>query len=116
MKFLSREVNIKVESTLSPFTNSLNLGDQLAMPIAHKQGNFQITNNLLKKIQDNNQIAFTYVEENGNTLNGSIANIAGIFNESKNILGMMPHPERAADPILSSQDGIKIFKSLFGAR
>ena len=116
VKFLSREVNIKVESTLSPFTNSLNLGDQLAMPIAHKQGNFQITNNLLKKIQDNNQIAFTYVEENGNTLNGSIANIAGIFNESKNILGMMPHPERAADPILSSQDGVKIFKSLLGAR
>jgi len=82
------------------------------MPIAHKQGNFQISDDGLKQLQDNNQIAFTYHQKEGGSPNGSVGDIAGIFNEKKNVLGMMPHPERAAEDMLASQDGLKIFQSL----
>jgi len=112
VKFLSREVNLSVESTSSPFTQNLAKGDLLKMPIAHKQGNYQITDEALKQIQDKDQIAFTYYQKDGGSPNGSVANIAGVFNEKKNVLGMMPHPERAAENILSSQDGLKIFESI----
>lgn len=115
VKFLSRDVTLKVESSTSPFTAGLELGERLVMPMAHKQGNYQISDDGLMKLQDHDQIAFTYMEASGDSPNGSTANIAGIFNEGKNVLGMMPHPERAADPVLSSQDGMKIFESLLGA-
>lgn len=112
VKFLSREVTLKVSSNSSPFTKELNIGDLLKMPIAHKQGNFQISDDGLKQLQDNNQIAFTYHQKEGGSPNGSVGDIAGIFNEKKNVLGMMPHPERAAEDMLASQDGLKIFQSL----
>ena len=115
VKFLSREVTLSVASTLSPFTQELAVGDLLKMPIAHKQGNYQIDVDGLKQLQDNDQIAFTYHQKDGASPNGSISNIAGIFNENKNVLGMMPHPERAADEILASQDGLRIFKSILSA-
>tara|TARA_B100000029_G_C17163916_1_gene810691 strand:+ start:82 stop:696 length:615 start_codon:yes stop_codon:yes gene_type:complete len=115
VKFLSRDVTLKVESVQSPFTKELKLNDHLTMPMAHKQGNYQTSEDGLKKLHDNDQIAFTYVQHDKGSPNGSIANIAGIFNKEKNVLGMMPHPERAADPVLSSQDGLKIFNSLLGA-
>lgn len=115
VKFLSRDVTLKVESVQSPFTKDMELNDHLTMPMAHKQGNYQTSEDGLKKLQDNDQIAFTYVQYDKGNPNGSIANIAGIFNKEKNVLGMMPHPERAADPVLSSQDGLKIFNSLLGA-
>ena len=72
----------------------------------------QISDDGLKQLQDNEQIAFTYHQKNGGSPNGSVGNIAGVFNAQKNVLGMMPHPERAADEILASQDGLKIFKSI----
>ena len=78
------------------------------MPIAHKQGNYYANSELLAQLKDNNQIAFKYT----NNPNGSCDDIAGIFNDKKNILGMMPHPERAAENILGSKDGIKIFESM----
>ena len=115
VKFLSREVTLSVESTSSSFTKELSKGDLLKMPIAHKQGNYQISDDGLKQLQDNEQIAFTYHQADGKSPNGSVANIAGIFNAKKNVLGMMPHPERAADEILASQDGLRIFKSILSA-
>ena len=87
------------------------------MPIAHNEGNYFGNNDLIKKLEDNNLIAFKYcdiegkVEKKSNP-NGSLNNIAGILNESKNILGMMPHPERLVDPILSGEDGSMMFESL----
>jgi len=83
------------------------------MPIAHKQGNYIADSDTLKKLQDENRIAFKYKTTNGNSNpNGSILNIAGILNEQKNVLGMMPHPERACENILGSNDGEIIFKSI----
>ena len=79
------------------------------MPIAHKQGNYFANKELIKDLESNNQIAFKYKYKNPN---GSISNIAGILNKQKNVLGMMPHPERAAESILGSSDGLSIFKSM----
>ena len=78
------------------------------MPIAHKQGNYFADDNLLKQLKDNNQIAFKYMDNP----NGSKFDIAGIFNNQKNILGMMPHPERASEELLGSAEGLDIFKSI----
>ena len=78
------------------------------MPIAHKQGNYFANDDLLKELQDNDQIAFKYVDNP----NGSKLDIAGIFNNQKNILGMMPHPERASEALLGSDGGLNIFKSI----
>ena len=108
VKFLSQNVTLKVASTNSIFTQDLNMGQSLDMPIAHRQGNFFATDDLVKKLQDDDQVAFTY---NDNP-NGSMGDIAGIFNENRNVLGMMPHPERAAENILGSSDGLAIFKSM----
>ncbi len=115
IKFLSRDVMLKVESNSSIFTRKYSKGDVLRIPIAHKQGNYVASPKILKKLEDNNQIVFTYHPENedGNP-NGSVQSIAGIINEKGNVLGMMPHPERAAESILGSSDGVKIFESMLG--
>ena len=108
VKFLSQNVTLKVASTNSIFTKDLAMGQKLDMPIAHRQGNFFASEDLIKKLQDDDQVAFTY----DNNPNGSMSNIAGIFNRNRNVLGMMPHPERAAESILGSSDGLAIFESL----
>ena len=108
VKFLSKNVTLKVSSTSSIFTNNLKLDQRLKMPIAHRQGNFYASNDLLKQLKDEDRIAFKY-EENPN---GSMEDIAGIFNKSKNVLGMMPHPERASEILLGSADGLAIFNSI----
>ena len=108
VKFLSQNVTLKVISTNSIFTQDLSVGEKLDMPIAHRQGNFFASDDLLKKLQDDDQVAFTY-DENPN---GSMGDIAGIFNGNRNVLGMMPHPERAAESVLGSSDGLAIFESV----
>ena len=108
VKFLSQNVTLKVASTNSIFTQDLAVGQKLDMPIAHRQGNFFASDDVIKKLQDDDHIAFTY----DNNPNGSMGNIAGIFNRNRNVLGMMPHPERAAESILGSSDGLAIFESL----
>jgi phosphoribosylformylglycinamidine synthase len=108
VKFLSQNVTLKVASTNSIFTQDLKKGQKLDMPIAHRQGNFFASDDVVKKLQDDDQIAFTYSENP----NGSMGDIAGIFNENRNVLGMMPHPERAAESILGSSDGLAIFESV----
>ena len=107
-RFISKEIQLKVLNNNSLFTNQYQHQEIISMPIAHKQGNYFADQTLLKKLKDNNQIAFQY----NNNPNGSCFDIAGIFNKQKNILGMMPHPERASENILGSKDGIKIFKSM----
>ena len=89
----------------------------IELPIAHNEGNYFVNQEMLKNLEDENLIAFKYCDEKGNinkdsNPNGSINNIAGILNNKKNILGMMPHPERLIDPILSGEDGSILFDSL----
>ena len=106
--FISKTIKLKVANNESIFTNCYLKNENISMPIAHKQGNYYANSELLKKLKANNQIAFKYTANP----NGSCHDIAGIFNDKKNILGMMPHPERAAENILGSKDGIKIFESI----
>ena len=107
-RFISKEIQLEVSNNESLFTKKYDNQEIITMPIAHKQGNYFADDLLLKKLEDNNQIAFKYT----NNPNGSCNDIAGIFNKQKNILGMMPHPERAAENILGSKDGVKIFESI----
>lgn len=116
-KFICKWVNIRVENNSSPFTNLLNVGDVLKIPIAHAEGNYYATNDVITKLEDNSLIAFKYCDEvgiisNSSNPNGSIENIAGIMNYRGNILGMMPHPERCSEEILGGTDGKLIFESI----
>ena len=111
VKFISKEVVLKVENNTSIFTNQLTQGQHLKMPIAHQQGNYFASKTLLDQLQENEQIAFRYKTNP----NGSCHDIAGILNEKKNILGMMPHPERASELMLGSNDGLGIFESILSA-
>ena len=114
LSFICRDILIKPKNQSSVFTKKTQVSK---MPIAHNEGNFFVTSEQLKKIQDNDQIAFQYCDENGNVSehsnpNGSLENIAGILNENKNVLGMMPHPERAAELAHGCEDGKTIFESI----
>ena len=118
LKFLSKNVFLKVINTDNKFCSNYKNKDIIELPIAHNEGNFYGNNNLIKKLEDKNLIAFKYCDVDGkiekdSNPNGSSNNIAGILNEKKNILGMMPHPERLIDPILSGEDGSILFTSLF---
>ena len=112
VRFISRNVTLKIKNSSSIFTCGIDKKQLLSMPIAHKQGNYFANEELLKSITDNIQIAFTYSLHDQSNLNGSKLNIAGILNKNKNILGMMPHPERAMEAVLGSEDGKYIFKSI----
>jgi len=107
IKFISKQVTLNIKSSNSVFTRYIE-GKQLKMPIAHRQGNYIANDEILKELQDNEQILFEYA----NNPNGSMLNIAGIINKKRNVLGMMPHPERASDNILGSSDGKFIFESV----
>jgi phosphoribosylformylglycinamidine synthase len=109
LKFICRTVPLKVENNQTLFTNQYEQGQIIQIPIAHGEGNYFCDEETLKKLKENNQIVFTYSGENPN---GSLENIAGIVNERGNVLGMMPHPERAVDALLGSADGLALFKSI----
>jgi phosphoribosylformylglycinamidine synthase I len=116
-KFICHNVYLKTETTNSLITSALDLARPLKIPIAHGEGNYFASADMLKELQDNDQILFRYCDEAGNithdsNINGSLVNIAGICNSNRNVFGMMPHPERAADPILANQDGLGIFESI----
>lgn len=117
LRFSCKFVNLSVANNQTPFTNVCKSGDVLKIPIAHGEGNYYHFDDDIKKLEDNNQIVFRYCDENGQITeaanpNGSINNIAGICNAEGNILGMMPHPERAVEEILGSIDGLRVFESL----
>ena len=117
LRFLSKNVFLKVVNVNSRFCLNYNKKNIITLPIAHNEGNYFANNELLKKLEDKNLIAFKYCNEKGDinktsNPNGSSNNIAGILNNEKNILGMMPHPERLIDPLLSGEDGSIMFESL----
>ena len=109
IKFLSKMISLNVVNDESSFTHLFDKGDVISMPIAHRQGNYLANQNLIEELEANNQIAFKYESQN---LNGSTSSIAGVLNKNKNVLGMMPHPERASDKVLGSIDGLGIFQSI----
>ena len=117
LKFINKDVQIKVLNNKTKFTNKYKEDQILKINIAHNEGNFFTDPLHLEKLKNENLIAFKYCDEKGNinansNPNGSLENIAGIFNDSKNILGMMPHPERMIDEIISNKDGVNLFSSL----
>ena len=117
LRFVSKNVYLKVINIENQFCLSCVKKNIIELPIAHNEGNYFADDKILQNLEDNNLIAFKYCDEKGNISNnsnpnGSSNNIAGILNNNKNILGMMPHPERLIDPILSGEDGSMIFESL----
>jgi len=116
-KFACKNVFIKAVNTDSILTNSVPKNKALKIPIAHGEGNYFADAKTLKALNDNNQVLFRYCDENGNVTdeanpNGSLENIAGVCNATKNVFGMMPHPERAADKELFNEDGKSLFESI----
>ena len=108
IKFLSQMVDLNVVTSNTIFTKNISKGKSLSMPIAHKEGNYIADKSTIDNLEQNDQIVFRY----NNNPNGSINNIAGIINSERNVLGMMPHPERACSHILGSEDGKYIFQSM----
>ena len=120
LHFICQHVNIRVENAQTPYTSELESGEILSIPIAHAEGNYVCDDETLAELETNNQIIFRYCDENGelsdaSNPNGSLKNIAGISNKAGNVLGMMPHPERACEELLGSNDGRDIFRSLTNA-
>ena len=117
LRFLSKNIFLKVININNQFCLNYNKKKIIELPIAHNEGNYFAKDDLLKSLKDNELIAFKYCDRDGNineisNPNGSSNNIAGILNQGKNVLGMMPHPERLIDPLLSGQDGSIMFESL----
>jgi phosphoribosylformylglycinamidine synthase len=111
MKYVCKFVELRTETTNTPYTNLLKRGQILRVPIGHGEGNFFADADTLQRIEDNDQVVFRYVENP----NGSLHDIAGIVNEKRNVLGMMPHPDRSSEAILGSADGKLIFESMVNA-
>ena len=117
VKFICRDVLLRVENQSTAFTAKYKKNQIVKFPIAHMDGNYFADPETLKRIEGNGNVAFRYVDVNGNVTdeanpNGAALNIAGIFNDQKNVLGLMPHPERAVDNNTGSVDGLAIFESL----
>jgi phosphoribosylformylglycinamidine synthase len=116
-KFICKNVNLKPVTSNSLITSKIKPDAVLKIPIAHGEGNFYAHADEVKKLYDNDQVLFKYCDEQGNITaeanpNGSLDNIAGVCNAGRNVFGMMPHPERAADPILGNEDGLVLFESI----
>jgi phosphoribosylformylglycinamidine synthase len=116
LHFISKYHHLKVENSNNQFLSQFNMGDIINIPIAHAEGNYYIDEDSLKDLYDKNQILLKYCDEDGviSNPNGSVDAIAGICNKDKNVFGLMPHPERAIEPILGSIDGEKMLKGLLG--
>jgi len=117
LKFINKDVHIKVINNNTKFSNKYKKNQILKINIAHNEGNYFTDHSHLSELNSENLIAFKYCDEKGNinentNPNGSLENIAGILNSNKNILGMMPHPERMIDEIISNKDGVNLFSSL----
>ena len=117
LRFLSKNVYLKVINIDNKFCLNYKKKNIIELPIAHNEGNYFASKEQIEKLEDKNLVAFKYCDEKGNinkntNPNGSSNNIAGILNDKKNILGMMPHPERLIDPLLSGEDGSLMFESL----
>jgi len=119
LHFICDYVNVRVENTDTPFTHELKLGGVLKMPIAHAEGNYVCDDATLAELKNEGRIIFRYCDASGETTeaanpNGARDNIAGICNRERNVMGLMPHPERACEDLLGSSDGREVFRSLAG--
>lgn len=117
LKFICKYVNLRVDNAGTAFTSRYADGEIVRIPIAHAEGNYFASEEVIKELEENNQVVFRYCDEYGETSegsnpNGSINGIAGIINKGGNVLGMMPHPERCAEEIMQTKDGFHIFESL----
>ena len=117
LKFVCRDVHLRVERADTVFTSAYAAGEVLRVPVAHHDGNYFADAETLRRLEDGGQIAFRYCDRDGNVTadanpNGSVANIAGILNADGNVLGMMPHPERLAEALLGGADGAPLFSAL----
>jgi phosphoribosylformylglycinamidine synthase len=111
LRFVCRTVELEATTNDSPFTNQFVRGQKLQLPVAHGEGCYVADDRTLDRLFAEERVAFRYRE----TVNGSLRDIAGILNEGRNVLGMMPHPERAADPLMGNTDGLKILNSVAGS-
>jgi len=119
LKFVCQHVHLRVDNDQTPFTKSLHSGQILRVPIAHNEGNFFLPEDQLSNLEKQGQIVLRYCDTEGNITsqanpNGSVGNIAGIKNQQGNVMGLMPHPERATETLLNSEDGRLIFESMMG--
>jgi phosphoribosylformylglycinamidine synthase len=117
LKYVCRHVYLRVESADTPFTGLAEQGSVLQIPIGHMEGNYFADDATLQRLEDNRQVVFRYCTSDGQITdaanpNGSLANIAGICNEQRNVLGLMPHPERASEAVLGCDDGLVVFRSM----
>ena len=120
LKYVCKPVHVRVENDQTPFTNTCQKGQVLTIPIGHMEGNYFCDADTLAQLKGEDRIVFRYADSSGEITdesnpNGSIENIAGICNAGRNVLGMMPHPERSAEPELGGTDGFKVFQSMVGA-
>jgi phosphoribosylformylglycinamidine synthase I len=120
LRFVCKDVHLRCENGSTAFTGLLREGDVLRLPVAHGEGNYFAEPKIFAELEDNGRIAFRYCDPTGKVTpqsnpNGSLGNVAGIFNARKTVMGMMPHPERLADPLLGGTDGELIFASLVEA-
>lgn len=118
LKFVCRDVHLKVQSTESPFTNAYSNGGVIRIPVAHHEGNYIVDEKVRQQLHDEDRVAFTYCQPDGTiggNPNGAMDDIAGVLSGNRRILGMMPHPERLSDPELGGQDGAKLFESMMNA-
>lgn len=117
LRFVCKDVHLRVEQTDTPFSNALSKGDVIELHVAHGDGNYFASPEVIKQLEDKGQIVFRYATEEGEITkaanpNGSLLNIAGIVNEQRNVMGLMPHPERCAEELIGSGDGLKLFESM----
>lgn len=117
LKYICRQVYLRTETANSPFTHTLKAGDVLKIPIGHMEGNYFCDEATLAALRGDDRVVFRYATPSGEITreanpNGSLDNIAGILNEGRNVLGMMPHPDRSSEAMLGSTDGLRIFESL----
>lgn len=117
LKYICKQVYLRTETTVTPFTHSLKKGEVLQIPIGHMEGNYFCEQKTLAQLKKQDRIVFRYATESGEVNgegnpNGSLDNIAGICSEGRNVLGMMPHPDRSSEEMLGSSDGLKIFQAM----
>ena len=117
LRFVCKDVHLRVDQVDTPFTNTLAKGDVIELHVAHGDGNYFASPDEIQQLEDNQQIVFRYASPEGELTkeanpNGSLYNIAGIVNKQRNVMGLMPHPERCAEELIGSGDGIKLFESM----
>jgi phosphoribosylformylglycinamidine synthase len=108
MRFVCDRVRVRVETAATPWTAGCDPGEELTLPVAHNEGNFFADGETLARLEEEDRVVLRYLENP----NGSANDIAGVCNESRNVVGIMPHPERVSDPALGSEEGLKILRSV----